>query len=132
MLTLRTIGRLQHRRSTLVRGAMLFLLAMVTVASMPKWVTHSHDRVHDTALALTADVAANHHHDGLDDADEPDSYFPDPTHSHVHYVAGAAVTLPATFAELCQFAVLGDACPVGRAASTSLSPLTRLHRPPIV
>lgn len=132
MPTLRAIRRLQHRHSLVVRGVMLCLLAIMTFASMPKWVTHSHDRTHETIAALTADVPADHHHDGLDDADEPDTSFPDPAHAHVHYLAGAVATLPATFADLCQLPVAGGACPPGRATSASDGPLTPLHRPPIV
>jgi hypothetical protein len=132
MPILRAIRRLQHRHSTLVGGAMLLFLLMMSFASMPKWVAHSHDHAHEINPALFAEVPANHHHDGLDDADEPDTSFPDPEHAHAHYLAGAAATLPATFADLCQLAAPGGACPPGRDASTSDGPLTPLHRPPIV
>ena len=132
MSALRTVRRLQQRHSMVVRGALLCLLAIMTFASMPKWVVHSHDRAHEMIPALTADVSADHHHDGLDDADEPDTSFPDPEHTHVHYLSGAVATLLATFADLCQLAVVGGSCPPGRDASTSDGPLTTLHRPPIV
>jgi hypothetical protein len=132
MSAIHTIRRLQRRHPIALRGMLLLLLAVMTFTSMPKWVAHSHDRAHETIPALTADVSADHHHDGLDDADEPDSSFPDPTHAHVHYLSGAVATLPATFADLCQLAVAGGTCPPGRDASTSDGPLTPLHRPPIV
>lgn len=115
-----------------VRGALLCLLAIMTFASMPKWVAHSHDRAHETVPALTADASVDHHHDHLDEADEPATAFPDAPHHHVHYLAGVAATLPATLADLCQLTIPGGTCPLGHDASTSDGPLTPLHRPPIV
>lgn len=133
MSALHTIRRrLQYRHTMVVRGALLCLLAIMTFASMPKWVTHSHDSAHETVPALTADVPVDHHHDHLDDADAPATPFPDAPQSHVHYLPGAAATLPATFADLCQLAIAGRTCPTGRDASMSDGPLTPLHRPPIV
>jgi len=132
MPTLSAIRRLQHRHALVVRGALLCLLAIMTLASMPKWVAHSHDRAHETVPALTADVPVDHHHDHLDEADEPATSFPDAPHTHVHYLAGVAATLPATLADLCQLAIPGGTCPTGRDASASDGPLTPLHRPPIV
>lgn len=132
MLTLQAIRRLQHRRSTRVRDVMLLLLAMMTFAAMPKWVTHSDNRAHETMPALTADTLSDHARTGFDGADELDASSPDPTHSHVHDLTGAPATLPATFADLCRFAIPGNACPAGRSASLADGPLTSLHRPPIV
>lgn len=111
---------------------MLFLLTVVSFASMPRWITHTHDRAVETVLTLGVEVSAEHHHVDLDDADEPDTSFPDSSHFHVHYVAGTAATLPATLAELWQLAYPCNACPIGRDASTSDGALTTLHRPPIV
>ena len=107
---------------------MLLLLAMVTFAAMPKWVAHSHDRTHETMPAL-ADTLSDH---GLKGFDESGSSSTDPTHIHVHDLTGAPATLPATFADLCKFAIPGNACPVGRSASLADGPPTPLHRPPIV
>lgn len=131
MSALRTVRRLQQRHSMVVRGTLLCLLAIMTFASMPKWVTHSHDSAHETTPALTVDVPIDHHHDHLDNADAPATSFPDAPHPHMHYLAGVAATLPAPFAELCQLAIPSGACPLGRNASTSDGPLTPLHRPPI-
>lgn len=132
MPTLSAIRRLQHRHSMVVRGALLCLLAIMTFASMPKWVTHSHDSAHETVPALTADVPVDHYHDHLNDAGAPATSFPDAPHPHMHYLAGVAATLPAPFADLYQLSIPGGTCPLGRDASTSDGLLTPLHRPPIV
>ncbi|TAM99297.1 MAG: hypothetical protein EPN40_05470 [Rhodanobacteraceae bacterium] len=129
MPTLHTIRRLQHRHAMVVRGALLCLLAIMTFASMPKWVTHSHDSAHETIPTLAVDAPVDHH---LDNANAPATSFPDAPHPHMHYLAGVAATLPATFADLCQLAIPGGTCPLGRDASASDGPLTPLHRPPIV
>jgi len=128
MPALRTLRRLPQHRPVVVRGVLLFLLAIVTFASMPKWVVHGHDSAHDTAAAVAIGAPGDRHHDG---ASEPIVPLPDGSHVHAHYLAGATATLPATFAGLCQPAAPDDACPRWRDASTPDGSLTRLHRPPI-
>jgi hypothetical protein len=129
MSAFRTLRRLPQHHPVVVRGVLLLLLAIVTFASMPKWIVHGHDGAHETTPSLAIDVPGDHHHD---DAGEPIVPLPDGSHVHAHYLGGATATLPATLAGLCQLAVPGDACPPWQDASTSDGPLTRLHRPPIV
>jgi hypothetical protein len=129
MPAFRTLRRLPQRHPVVVRGMLLLLLAIVSFASMPKWIVHDHDGAHATTPALLIDASADHHHD---DADESIVPLPDGSHVHAHYLGGATATLPATLAGLCQLAVPGDACPPWGDASISDGSLTRLHRPPIV
>lgn len=128
MPAFRTLRRLPQHHPVVVRGVLLLVLAIVTFASMPRWIVHGHDGAHETAPSLTIGVSGDHHHG---DAGEPIVPLPDGSHVHAHYLGGATATLPATLAGLCQMAAPGDACPPWQDASASDGPLTRLHRPPI-
>lgn len=114
----------------MVRTVLLFALAMVLSALMPKWVMHDHGGAHTAAHAIAVDAAADHHH--ADGAGEPIVPLPDGSHDHAHYLAGATAALPAALTGLCQLAMPGDARPPWRDAPVSDGALTRLHRPPIV
>ncbi|WP_153022982.1 hypothetical protein [Rhodanobacter thiooxydans] len=118
-----------HRRPVMVRAVLLFALAMVLSALMPRWITHSHDGAHTAVHAIAADAAADHQH--ADSAGEPVVPLPDGSHVHVHYLAGAAATLPQVVVALCA-PVQADACTPWQDASAPDGSLTRLHRPPIV
>jgi len=130
MAILRTFRRLPHRRPVLVRGVLLFALAMVMSALMPKWIAHGHDGAHTTTHAIAADTAVDHHH--ADDAGEPIVPLPDGSHVHAHYLAGVIATLPAPLLDPGRPATPTAACPPWQDAPTPAGSLTRLHRPPIV
>ena len=122
--------RLVHRRHPIaVRGMLLLLLAMVTFATMPKWVAHSHGAGHNVAVALTVVASADPQHD---DGDEPVPFSAETAHAHVHYLGGVAVTLPAALVDVCPPAAIGGCCPPWHSASMLDVPLASLHRPPIV
>ena len=71
MSVLRTLRRLPRRRPVMVRMTLLFALAMVLSALMPRWITHDHDGAHTAVHALAVDAAADHLH--ADGAGEPDN-----------------------------------------------------------
>lgn len=129
MPALRSLRRLPQHHPVMVRGVLVVLLAIVTFASMPKWIAHGHDDAHATASSLAVGTAFHHQHDV---AGEPILPLPDGSHAHAHYLAGASATLPSTFIGLCQRAAPDDVHASWRDASTSDGPLTPLHRPPIV
>ncbi|ODT95453.1 MAG: hypothetical protein BGO50_08745 [Rhodanobacter sp. 67-28] len=110
---------------------LLLLLAVVTFASMPKWVVHSHDGVHETVAALMGDVSADHYHDDAD-TDGDGATLPEMPHSHVHYLTGAAATLPSMWLDLFHPIVLRERCPAWCGRSAPDNPQTPLYRPPIV
>ena len=128
MSVFRALRRLPQQHPVVVRGVLLFLLAIVTAASMPKWIVHGHDDAHDAMSSLAIDVPLDHHHA----AGEPVVPLPDGSHVHAHYLAGAIATLPPTLTGLHLLVVPSDACPPWRDASTPDGSLKRLHRPPIV
>ena len=113
----------------MVRAVLLFALAMVLSALMPRWITHGHDDAHAAVHAIAVDAAADHHH--ADGADEPMVSLPDGSHVHAHYLAGAAATLPKIVVALCA-PVQADVCTPWQDASAPDGSPTRLHRPPIV
>jgi hypothetical protein len=113
----------------MVRMTLLFALAMVLSALMPRWITHDHDGAHTAVHALAVDAAADHLH--ADGAGEPVVPLPDGSHAHAHYLAGAPATLPQVIVALCE-PVRADACAPWRDASAPDGSLSRLHRPPIV
>lgn len=129
MVIFPAIRRLQQRHPMVVRGMLSVLLALVTFATMPKWVAHSHGAGHDVVVALTVASAAEPPHD---DADEPAPFSADPAHVHVHYLGGVAVTVPLALLNVCPPAVMGRVGAPWHAALTPDAPLTSLHRPPIV
>ena len=122
-----TLRRLQRHRPIAVRAMLLFLLAIVTFATMPKWVVHGHGIGHDAVVALTADVSPDH-----PDAAAATPVSPDVAHDHAHYMAGIAVTLPAAFAGLGLPVAIGGLCPPWRETPALDRPATPVHRPPIV
>lgn len=130
MSALNAIRRLQRRHPIALRGVVLLLLAFVTFASMPKWVVHSHDRAHETVAVLMGDVSADHHHDA--DTDSDGATLPEMPHNHVHYLTGAAATLPSMWLDLFHPIVLREGCPAWCGGSAPDSPQTPLYRPPIV
>lgn len=130
MTILRTFRRLPQRRPVLVRGVLLFALAMVMSALMPKWVAHGHDSAHTAAHSIAVDAVADHQH--ADDGGEPIVPLPDGSHVHAHYLSGVTATLPAPLLDPCWPAAPAAACLPWQDASTPAGSLTRLHRPPIV
>ncbi|MEO7071690.1 MAG: hypothetical protein ABI300_01430, partial [Rhodanobacter sp.] len=90
---------------------------------------HSHDAGHDAVVALAVVVSAQPQ---LDHGNELAPSAADTAHVHVHYLAGAAVTLPVALADMCPPAAVGRLGAPWHAALTPDVPLTSLHRPPIV
>ena len=128
MSALRTIRRLHRRHLTMVRWMLLLVLAIVTLSTMPRWVVHAHDGNQASGFLLTADQTVEHH---VVNSDVPDKAPSDVSHTHVHYLAGAAFTLPALFGQLHQLNPAGNHCPPWRNALTPQGLLATLHRPPI-
>ncbi|MBN8712782.1 MAG: hypothetical protein J0H50_02260 [Xanthomonadales bacterium] len=131
MSALYTIRRLQRRHPIALRGVLLLLLAVVTFASMPKWVVHSHDRAHETIAVLVGDVSADHHHDEAG-TDGDVATLPEMPYNHAHYLSGAAVTLPSVWLDLPHPIFLREDCPSWCDRSAPDSPQSPLYRPPIV
>ena len=128
MSALRTIRRLHRRHLTMVRGMLLLMLAVVTLSTMPRWVTHAHGGNQASGFILTADRTIDHHDASGDDASTASS---DASHTHAHYLAGAAYTLPTLFGHLHQLNLSGHHSPPWRNALTPQGLLATLHRPPI-
>jgi len=128
MSALRTIRRLHRRHLTMVRWMLLLMLAIVTTSTMPRWVIHAHDGNQASGFLLTADQTIDRHVANADAADMAPS---DVSQTHVHYLAGAAFTLPALFGPLHQLNLAGDHCPPWRNVLTPQGLLATLHRPPI-
>lgn len=131
MSALRTIRRLHRRHPVALRGALLLLLAVVTFASMPKWLVHSHAGAHETLSLFTDDAPAEHYHDAADVEDVADVTLPDVPHRHVHYLAGTAATLPSMWLDLFHPVFQREGCPVWSGESAPDSPRVPLYRPPI-
>ncbi len=128
MSALRTLRQLHRRHLTMVRWMLLLVLAMVTSSTMPRWVTHAHDGNQASGFILTADRTIDYHDAHADDANTASS---DALHTHAHYLAGAAFTLPALFGPLPPLNLSGSHCPPWRNALTPQGLLATLHRPPI-
>ena len=128
MSALRTIRRLHHRHLTMMRWMLLLALAIVTWSTMPRWVVHAHGGNQASGFLLTADQTVEH---DVAHADVPDEAPSDVSHTHAHYLAGAAFALPALFGHLQQRNLSGDHCPPWRNALTPQGLLATLHRPPI-
>jgi len=112
----------------MVRWMLLLVLAIVTLSTMPRWVVHAHDGNQASGFLLTADQTVEHH---VVNSDVPDKAPSDVSHTHVHYLAGAAFMLPALFGQLHQLNPAGNHCPPWRNALTPQGLLATPHRPPI-
>jgi len=126
MPSLLAIRQLHRRHHKVARWLVLALLAVVTLSTMPRWVTHAHDRHQASGFVFLADQSIDQH-----DA-EANATSPDAAHSHAHFLAGAAFTLPAQFNHVRQLNLPGNRVPAWRNALMPQGQLTTLHRPPIV
>lgn len=103
------------------------ILAMVSLSTMPRWLTHAHGEHAAAAMVLSATQALDHHDI---DTDTAAGTSVDEAHTHAHFLAGTAYTLPALIDSL-PLHLPGSACPPGRRAGAPPRLLATPHRPPI-
>lgn len=127
MHALPAIRLLQRRHPRMVAVVLGLVLAMVTLSGTPRWLTHAHGD-HAAAAAVLSAAQTLDHHDF--DSDEGGTASVDDAHTHAHYLAGTAVTLPASLDSL-PLHLPGSACPPARHASAPPLRLAAPHRPPI-
>ncbi len=127
MSALPAIRLLRRRHPRLVAVVLGAILAMVTLSTMPRWLTHAHGEHAAAAMVLSAAQALDHHDT---DTDAAGTTSVDDAHTHAHYLAGTAFTLPALLDSL-PLHLPGSHCPPWRGAGAPPLLLATPHRPPI-
>ncbi|MGA0585950.1 hypothetical protein ACO2Q2_02255 [Dyella sp. KRB-257] len=127
MPSLPAIRLLRRRHPRWMAAVLALVLTMVTLSTMPRWLTHAHGE-HATATMVLGVAQALDHHDV--DSGVAAGASVDEEHAHAHYLAGTAFTLPALIDSL-PLHLPGSTCPPGRRASAPPRLLATPHRPPI-